>query len=67
MVDDPDTWRAANLLLKRYGVDAAIRVAHRADELLADSDSDGYAIWKRILQAVGDLTRAKPVEGERVN
>jgi len=48
MVDDPDIWRAANLLLRRYGVDATIRAAQCADELFADGDSDGYAIWKRI-------------------
>jgi hypothetical protein len=28
-----------------------------ADDLLTDGDSDGYAIWKRILEAVGELTR----------
>jgi len=67
MVDDHDISRAAHLLLKRYGADTAIRVAQRADELSADGDSDGYAIWNRILEAVGELTRTKPVEGERVN
>lgn len=60
-------WRAANLLLKRYGADAAVRAAQRADELSAEGDSDGYAIWKRILAAVGELTRTKPAEGEHVN
>jgi hypothetical protein len=67
MVDDPDIWRAANLLLRRYGVDAAIRAAQCADELFADGASDGYAIWKRIIEAMGELTRTKPTKGERVN
>jgi hypothetical protein len=67
MIDDPDTWRAANLLLKRYGTDAAIQAAQRADTLLAESDSEGCAIWKRILAAVAELTRTKPAKGERVN
>ena len=44
MVDDLDIWRAANLLIKRYGSDAAVQAAMRADELQADGDSDGYAI-----------------------
>ena len=57
MIDDLDILRVANLLLKRYGADTAIRVAQRADELSADGARDGYAIWKRILEAVGELTR----------
>jgi len=67
MIDDPDIWRAANLLLKRYGADAAAQAAQRADTLLADSDSEGCAIWKRILAAVAELARTTPAEGERVN
>jgi triphosphoribosyl-dephospho-CoA synthetase len=64
MVDDPDIWQAALLLVKRHGADATVVAAKRADELLADGDVDG---WKRILAAVNELSRTKPVEGERVN
>jgi hypothetical protein len=67
MIDDPDIWRAANILIKRYGADAAIEAARRADELLEAGDRDGCAIWKRILSAVAELTRTTPAEGERVN
>jgi len=67
MVDDPDIWRAANLLVKRYGAQAAIQAAQRADALSADGDGDGYAIWKRILEALGELTRTRPADGELVN
>ena len=66
MIDD-DVWRAAGLLIKRHGDDAAIVAAQRADELLAASDFEGCRIWKRILEAVAELTRATPAEGERVN
>jgi hypothetical protein len=38
-----------------------------AEELAAASDVDGYAVWKRILAAVGELARTTPAEGERVN
>jgi triphosphoribosyl-dephospho-CoA synthetase len=41
MIDDLDIWRAANLLIKRYGPDAAVMAAQRADELLAVGDADG--------------------------
>jgi hypothetical protein len=67
MIDDLDILPAANILIKRYGADATIQAAHRADELFAEGDSDGCAIWKRILSAVAELTRTTPVEGERVN
>ena len=54
MVDDPDIRRAANFLVKRHGVDAGLR-------------RTAGAIWTRILEAVTELSRTKPAEGERVN
>ena len=41
-VSDLDVWRAANLLLKRHGRDAANVAAQRADEHLAQGDVDGW-------------------------
>ena len=67
MMDDLDILRAANLLVKRHGHDAAVIAALRADELLAAGDPQGCAIWKRILAAVTELARTTPAEGERVN
>ena len=67
MIDDMDIWRAAALLIKRHGDDAAMVAAQRADELLAASDFEGSAIWKRIIEAVEELSRTKPAKGERVN
>ena len=67
MVDNPDIWRAANLLVKRHGDDAVLTAVTRADEMLAAGDVEGCAIWKRILGAVAELTRTKSIEGERVN
>jgi hypothetical protein len=51
MVDDPDIWRAANLLIERHGADAALAAARRADELLAAGDTEGCAIWNRLSAA----------------
>jgi len=67
MVDDPDIWRAANLLLKRHGADAALVAARRSHELHKASDGEGSAIWERIMDAIGELSRTKPAQGERVN
>ncbi|HWI25350.1 MAG TPA: hypothetical protein VN668_00145 [Stellaceae bacterium] len=38
---DLDIWRAAHLLIKRHGADAAVVAAQRADELLAAGDVEG--------------------------
>jgi hypothetical protein len=34
VIDDPDIWRAAKLLIDQHGEDTARRAAQRADELL---------------------------------
>lgn len=67
MTEEIDIWRAAHLLVKRHGDDAAIVAAQRADELMAQGDLDGQRIWKRILGAVHELQRTKPAAGERRN
>jgi triphosphoribosyl-dephospho-CoA synthetase len=67
MTEDIDIWRAAHLLLKRHGADAAIVAAQRADELLAQGDLDGQSIWKRIVNAVRELQRTKLTADERRN
>jgi hypothetical protein len=67
VVADLDIWRAANLLVKRHGEDAAIVAAQRADELLAAGDMEGEIVWKRIVGAVSDLLRQTLAPGEAVN
>jgi hypothetical protein len=58
---------ARQICRKRYGADAAMGAAQRADALVAGNDSEGCAIWKRILADVAELARPAPPEGERVN
>lgn len=67
MIEDTDIWRAANLLVKMHGANAAIVAAQRADELLAEGDMDGLEVWKRIAQATEQFLRNKPEDGEAVN
>jgi hypothetical protein len=57
---------AVKLLMVRHGAGAAMRAAQRADELLKEGDIDGVAIWRRILEAIGGLTRGRQ-KGEAVN
>jgi hypothetical protein len=48
MLPEIDIWRAANLMLERYGENAEIESATRGDELAAEGDLDGAAVWRRI-------------------
>jgi hypothetical protein len=62
MIPEIDIWRAAQLMLKRYGDKALEESAARADELAAAGDDDGVATWRRITHAVGELAN-KPKSG----
>ncbi len=66
MIPDLDIYRSANLLVKRHGQDAPIQAAMRADAMLDKSDLDGYAVWKRILRAVGELLSKERPDGTTV-
>ena len=59
MSEEKDIWQAAKLLVDRYGDEAPVQAAMRADALLAEGDIDGQAIWKRILSAVEELLRGR--------
>lgn len=67
MISDVDVWRAANLLLRQHGTDAALAAAQRADEMLAKGDVEGQLVWKRILAAINELQRAGRAENEGVH
>ncbi len=66
MTSDLDIYRSASVLLNRYGDGASLHAANRADELLDKGDMDGRALWGRIYEAVLELGREAPGEGERV-
>ncbi len=59
--------RAANILVKQHGEDAAIKAAMRADAMLEKGDLDGHAVWRRILRAVEELQGKLPKPGEAVH
>jgi hypothetical protein len=60
MIPEIDIWRAASLMLKRYGESALAESAARADELFTEQDHDGAAVWRRITDAVGQLANQTP-------
>jgi hypothetical protein len=44
MIEDPDVFRAAKLLIDQHGDGAALKAAHRGDELLEEGDPEGFAV-----------------------
>ena len=60
MIPEIDIWRAAHLMLKRYGDKALEESATRADELTAAGDDNGAAVWHRITAAVAQLANKTP-------
>jgi len=55
MITEVDIYRAANLLIDRYGDDALTEAARRVDQMLADGDSEGRIVWRRIKRAIEAL------------
>jgi hypothetical protein len=60
VIPEIDIWRAATLMLKRYGDKALEQSVTRADELAAAGDHDGAATWCRITVAVEQLANTTP-------
>ena len=61
MIPEIDIWRVANLMLTRYGDAATMEGAKRADELAADGDLAGVAVWLRVIDAIRQLAITTPV------
>jgi hypothetical protein len=60
LIPEIDIWRAAQLMLKRYGEKALDESAARADELALAGDDAGAATWRRIMTAVTELANRTP-------
>ena len=60
MIPEIDIWRAAKLMLKRYGEKAVEESTIRAHELAAAGDDNGTAIWRQITTAVAQLANNTP-------
>ena len=63
LIPEIHIWRAATLMLKRYGEKALDESAARADELAAGDDHNGAATWRRITDAVSQLANLTPPGG----
>jgi hypothetical protein len=52
VIPEIDIWRVANLMLKRYGDEADVESAIRAEELAEEGDHNGAAVWRRVSNAI---------------
>lgn len=64
---DLDIYRAANLLIERYGKDASTHAAMSADAMMEKGDLDGYAVWKLIINAVDELEAKERPDSAKVH
>jgi Family of unknown function (DUF6961) len=60
VIPEIDIWRAALLMLKRFGDNAPKEGAGRAGNLETEGDCGGAAIWRRITNAVEQLANTTP-------
>jgi hypothetical protein len=60
MIPEIDIWRVANLMLKRYGDEADIESAIRAEELFEEGDHNGAVVWRRVIDAIAQLLNTTP-------
>ncbi len=63
-IDDIDIFRAAAAFIKQHGHDAQHLAIKRTTEMLDTGDVVGYAVWKRIVDAIKDTQRETPRPGE---
>ena len=65
MIFEHNIWLAAKALIERYGSNAGIEAAERADEHLEKGFPELSAIWQRIMTAIEKLHAEKPAPGKR--
>jgi hypothetical protein len=67
LIPDNDIHRSAWLMIRRYGEDAAVKVAMRGDELLNKGDLDGMLIWQAVISAIRRLQATTPAGDEALH
>jgi hypothetical protein len=56
VIREIEIWRIAVLMVNRYADEAEANSFRRAEELTAEGDQAGAAIWRRITVAIEQLT-----------
>ena len=56
MIREIEIWRVAVLMINRYADEAKASSFRRVEELVAEGDHAGAAIWRRVTVAIEQLT-----------
>ena len=67
MISEMDVWRSAQVMVKRFGENAPLEAAKRADGMLEKGDFDGCTVWRRIMKAAEELLRQNREEDQSVH
>ena len=59
MSDEADIYRAAEMIVDQRGKRAMDFAVGRAIKLLKEQDVDGAILWRRIIEAIGELQRGR--------
>ena len=52
---EQELWDTANEYLRRYGRDAGIEAAQKADEFMERADLDGAHCWRTVVRTINIL------------
>jgi hypothetical protein len=66
-MNEAEVWRTAKEMIEQYGGEALERARARAEKLREYGIAEGYEDWTRVADAIVELERKKPGEGEKVN
>jgi len=67
MTAQPETWRAALLMIRQHGPEAAALAAFRAAQHFARGDASRMAAWQRVVDAIVELESDRPSAGETIH
>lgn len=59
VIDDPDIYRAAKLIIDQHGADAGDFALKRIERLFDAGDGEGDTTWRLILAAIVELQRER--------
>jgi len=52
MMAEVGVWRAADLLIRKHGIDAELDAAKSADLMLNRGDDEGRPLWAQLRRAI---------------
>jgi hypothetical protein len=64
---DPDIWKIAAVLVAKFGRKATAYADDRGQKALREGDRPTWQIWQWIGDAVAELLRLSPEDGETIH